>query len=88
MIAIGAANTFLGQGVKIPQDLSVAGFGNILTAEHFRVPLTTVRQPKYRLGTAAMESMVKLLRGEKAESRRLAAELVIRQSTGPAPGAA
>ncbi len=88
MIAIGAANTFLGQGVKIPQDLSIAGFGNILTAEHFRVPLTTVRQPKYRLGTAAMESMVKLLRGEKPESRRLAAELVIRQSTGPAPNAA
>jgi DNA-binding LacI/PurR family transcriptional regulator len=88
LIAIGAANTFLGQGVKIPQDLSITGFGNILTAEHFRVPLTTVRQPKYRLGTAAMDSMTKLLRGEKPGSRRLAAELVIRQSTGPAPAAA
>jgi LacI family transcriptional regulator len=81
LVAIGAANIFLNQGLKIPEDLSIAGFGNILLTEHFRVPLTTVRQAKLRLGTAAMESMVRLLRGEKPETRRLAAELVIRKST-------
>jgi DNA-binding LacI/PurR family transcriptional regulator len=81
LIAIGCASTFLGQGVKIPGDLSVTGFGNILTSEHFRVPLTTVRQPKFRLGTAAMESMLKLLRGERPVSKRLSAELIIREST-------
>ena len=32
--------------------------------EHFRVPLTTVRQPKMRLGVAAMEMMEQLLRSE------------------------
>jgi LacI family transcriptional regulator len=85
MIAIGAAKTFLDQGTKIPGDLSVTGFGNILTAEHFRVPLTTIRQPKYRLGIAAMESMLKLLHGERPEPKRLAAELIIRQSTGTPP---
>ena len=85
MIAIGAAKTFLDQGIKIPGGLSVTGFGNILTAEHFRVPLTTIRQPKYRLGIAAMESMLKLLRGERPEPRRLAAELIIRQSTAAPP---
>jgi len=61
----------------------LAGFGNILTAEFYRVPLTTVRQPKYRLGIAALEAMVTLIRGEKAVSRRLPAELVVRQSTAP-----
>ena len=55
LVAIGCANTFLDQGIKIPAQLSVAGFGNILTSEHFRVPLTTIRQPKFRLGIAAME---------------------------------
>jgi LacI family transcriptional regulator len=85
LIAIGCANTFLGQGIKIPGDLSVAGFGNILTAEYFRVPLTTIRQPKYRLGIAAVESMLKLLRGERPEPKRLAAELIIRESTGAPP---
>jgi DNA-binding LacI/PurR family transcriptional regulator len=81
--AIGAANVFLKQGVRIPADISVAGFGNVLTSEHFRVPLTTVRLPKLRLGVAAVEMMQKVLRGERPETRRLPAEIVIRSSTAP-----
>ncbi len=85
-VAVGCANTFLNQGIKIPQHLSVAGFGNFLASEFFRVPLTTVRQPKYRLGVAAMDTMVKLLAGGRPPNKRLSAEIVIRQSTGaPAP---
>ena len=80
-VAIGCAETLLQQGLKIPDDMSIAGFGNILTAEYYRVPLTTVRQPKHRLGIAAVEVMMNLIRGEKAASRRLPAELVVRQST-------
>jgi LacI family transcriptional regulator len=85
LVAIGAVNVFLSQGLKIPENLSIVGFGNILTSEHFRVPLTTARQPKMRLGAAAMETMLKLLRGEHAESTRLRADVVIRASTGPPP---
>lgn len=81
LVAIGAADTLLNQGVRIPGDLSIVGFGNILVAEYFRVPLTTIRQPKLRLGSAAMDAMLKLLRGERPETRRLPAELVVRQST-------
>ena len=81
LVAIGAANTFLDQGVRIPQELSVVGFGNILAAEYFRIPLTTVRQPKGRLGTAAMQSMQAIFRGEQAPAKRLPAEIVVRRST-------
>lgn len=81
LVAIGCANTLLDRGVRIPHDLSLVGFGNILTAEFFRVPLTTVRQPKRRLGHAAMDLMSKLLRGQPAESLRLPATLSIRAST-------
>lgn len=84
-VAIGCADTFLNQGIKIPDHLSVVGFGNILTSEYFRVPMTTVRQPKFRLGAAAMDAMVKLLRRERPEPKRLRAELIIRSSTGPPP---
>ena len=83
--AIGAANVFLSQGLKIPQDISIAGFGNILISENFKVPLTTIRQPKFRLGVIAMESMQKLLRGQRPEDKRLSAPIVIRASTGPVP---
>jgi LacI family transcriptional regulator len=81
LVAIGCAETLLHQGLKIPDDVSVAGFGNILAAEFYRVPLTTVSQPKYRLGIAAVETMMNLIHGEKVTSRRLPAELVQRQST-------
>jgi DNA-binding LacI/PurR family transcriptional regulator len=81
LVAMGAANVFLNQGFTIPNDLSVCGFGNILMSEHYRVPLTTVRQPKLRLGAAAMEIMHKLLRGQQPASERLAAALIVRAST-------
>lgn len=83
LAAIGCANALLNTGVRIPQDVSVMGFGNILSAEFFRVPLTTMRQPKRRLGHAAMDMMSKLLRGQPVESQRLPATLSLRASTAP-----
>lgn len=82
LVAIGALNALHSQGIRVPDDVSVAGFGNVLTAENARVPLTTVREPKFRLGLAAMEIMQKLIRGEPREHRTLRAELIARQSTG------
>jgi DNA-binding LacI/PurR family transcriptional regulator len=87
LIAIGFADAILNQGIRIPNDLSVVGFGNMLASEYFRVPLTTVRQPKFRLGTAAMDIMIQIMRGQPVESKRLPAELVVRASTA-APKAA
>lgn len=81
LVAIGCAETLLAQGLQIPADISLVGFGNVLLAEFYRVPLTTVRQPKYRLGIAAVEAMMSLLRGEKIQTKRLSAEIVERKST-------
>jgi len=81
LVAVGCADTLLQQGLKIPGDFSLIGFGNVLIAEHYRVPLTTMRQAKFRLGAAAVEMMMKLLRGERPDSRRFPAELISRQST-------
>ena len=83
LVAFGAGNTLIDQGIKIPEDISLAGFGNVLTAEYFRVPLTTVRQPKYRRGLAAFDSMLKLIAKESPQRKRLPAELAIRKSTTP-----
>lgn len=88
LVAIGAADALLNQGVRIPQDLSVAGFGNVLVSEFFRVPLTTVRQPKLRLGAVAMDLMQRILDGERPPSVRIPAETVFRASTGPVPARA
>jgi LacI family transcriptional regulator len=83
LVAIGCAETLLAQGLKIPEDISIVGFGNILTTEYFRVPMTTIRQPKFRLGVAAVEMMMSLIHGESVQPKRLPAELVERKSTAP-----
>lgn len=85
LVAIGAGTVLLERGLRIPQDLSLTGFGNILSAEHFRVPLTTARQPKWTLGTTAMDLLLRLLRQERVESCRLPCPLVLRASTAAAP---
>jgi DNA-binding LacI/PurR family transcriptional regulator len=85
VVAVGCAETLLSHNLRIPQDISVAGFGNILLGQHFRVPLTTARQPKFRLGSTAVELMQGLLGGQRPDSRRLPAELVVRASTGTPP---
>jgi len=85
LVAIGAADLLLNQGLRIPDDVSVVGFGNVLTSSFFRIPLTTVRQPKYSMGTAAMEMLEALWRGERPDSRRLPPALLIRRSTARPP---
>jgi LacI family transcriptional regulator len=83
LVAIGAASVFDREGVRIPAQMSLVGFGDILMSGHYRIPLTTVHQPKYRVGEVAMDLMLRLTRGEKAESQRLPVELVVRASTAP-----
>jgi len=82
LVAIGCADTLLKQGIKVPEDLSVVGFGNTALSEYFRVPLTTLNQPKFRLGAAAMDAMQQLLRGQRPSPKRLPAELIVRDSSG------
>jgi DNA-binding LacI/PurR family transcriptional regulator len=84
-VAVGIVETLLKQGIRVPEDISVVGFGNILLSRHFRVPLTTIRQPKYRLGLAAVELMQQLLQGKRPEPKRLTADLLVRNSSGMPP---
>jgi len=84
-VAVGCAGVFLKQGIRIPEEISIVGFGNTRMGEYFQVPLDSVRQHRFLLGKAAVELMMQLLRGERAEPRRLPADLVSRASTGPAP---
>ena len=84
LVAIGAAEVLLKQGFKIPEQISITGFGNTLISEYYKVPLTTVRQPKLSLGAAAIENMMGLIKATSPEPKRLAAELLVRDSTAKA----
>jgi len=75
------------RGIDCPAEVSVTGFNDMPFAEHFRPPLTTVRIPHYELGARSAELLLELLQNPAAPATQelLEPELVIRESTGPAP---
>lgn len=86
MTALGAMHAIHARGLRVPEDISVTGFDDLFFAPYTQPPLTTVKQPIYRMGQLAMESLVKLISGEQSVAHiKVDAELVIRQSTAPAP---
>src|SRR5271170_2357707 len=69
-VAIGAVDTLLQQGFRIPEDVSIVGFGDGLLAENFRVPLTTVRIPQTEIGETAVRLAIDLQKGNHAQPRQ------------------
>ncbi|EEF26591.1 HTH-type transcriptional regulator malR, putative [Ricinus communis] len=69
-------------GVRVPEDLSVAGFDDSPVATLVWPPITTVRQPIVEMAAAAAE----LLIGEgTAPAKPFGVELIERRSTGVSP---
>ncbi|HUB67143.1 MAG TPA: LacI family DNA-binding transcriptional regulator [Candidatus Methylacidiphilales bacterium] len=80
-VAIGAAETLLQQGFRVPEDVSIVGFGDGVLAANFRTPLTTVRAPQTEMGEAALRLAMELRKGRPVEPRQLPVEIIIRSST-------
>lgn len=89
-LAIGAAQAAAAEGLRVPADVSVTGFDDIAAAA-FAVPggLTTVRQPLRDKGARAAAALLDEAGAPRAAASArivLQATLVVRGSTGPAPG--
>ncbi|WP_127546326.1 LacI family DNA-binding transcriptional regulator [Actinoplanes sp. OR16] len=82
-MAIGALRAAAERGLRVPEDLSVAGFDDIELAEACRPQLTTVRQPLGEMGRMAVNLLLRMLGGHRLEALHveLATELVVRGST-------
>ncbi len=82
MSALGAMRSIRMHGLRVPEDISVAGFDDLFFASYTQPPLTTVRQPMRRMGELAMESLFNLMSGDASEIRiKVEAELIVREST-------
>jgi len=83
--ALGAISKLRGLGLSVPEDISVTGFDDIAVARHIDPRLTTVVSPKSRLGDQAWALMHAALASAPSTSPPLlSADMVIRDSTGPA----
>jgi LacI family transcriptional regulator len=85
-LAFGAEAAALGMGLKVPEDVSIVGFDNILQAKLAPVPLTTIHQPSDKIGQAAVKIIMDNIKameiGPKPGVQQIQffPQLVVRQS--------
>ncbi|GHH33502.1 LacI family transcriptional regulator [Lentzea cavernae] len=82
-VAVGTLQAARERGLRVPEDLSVAGFDDIDLAEATNPRLTTVRQPLQEMGSIAVTQLMRVLDGHRPEALHieLATTLVVRDST-------
>jgi LacI family transcriptional regulator len=83
-IAFGAVLAAEQLGLRVPDDLAVTGWDDVMAARHSRPGLTTVRQPMRELGARAAMRLQQRLAGDSSEPRHevLPTQLVLRASCG------
>jgi LacI family transcriptional regulator len=74
-------------GIKVPDELSVAGFDDIALARQVYPALTTINQPLSAMAEHAAVALIAAVRGKRPllGTETVPAKLQIRESTGPAP---
>jgi LacI family transcriptional regulator len=86
-MAAGAIRAIREVGLHVPHDVALVGFDDAPVATLTDPPLTTIRQPIAELGQAAASLIIRQLLDGPTEpvAQTLPVELIIRQSSGPAP---
>ena len=69
--AIGVMSQLAADGVRIPEDVSVMGFDNIITTEYTTPPLTTVSQPAFDTGAMATRIILDKIMGTNMANCRI-----------------
>jgi LacI family transcriptional regulator len=85
LVAVGVVATLRHAGVRVPYDVSVVGFDDILTSRLVSPPLTTVASPMRYMGGTAVRNLLALTRGAHATAGRafvMPVKLRVRGSTG------
>jgi LacI family transcriptional regulator len=84
MMAIGCLEALRDAGVRIPEDIALAGFDDIPIARYVRPPLTTAAVPIAEIGRRALECCVDLIAGRETQQQHIFQPvLAIRSSTMP-----
>ncbi len=89
VMALGAVRAARALGLNIPQDVSIVGHDDVLFAALMHPALTTIEVSRHELGEMAVQALhlMSHAEGSMGEEYNLRSRLVVRESTGPAPGA-
>ncbi len=85
MMAYGVISGLRKNNIKIPDEMSIAGFDDIFFSEMLDIPLTTVRQPTYEMGQEAARVIIEEIKNGRKQSQHIVFEpkLQIRKSAKP-----
>ncbi len=87
MMAVGGLKALKKAGFKVPEDISVLGFDDIELASIIDPALSTLSQPRYKMGYLGMKKLIDKLEGKPKEVYEediiFELELIERESTGP-----
>jgi len=84
IMALGALHAIRKYGLRVPDDISLIGCDGIAMAAHSNPPLTTINQPKYRMGQLAMETLQQIIEGNYVPNSgytMMESPLIVREST-------
>ena len=87
LMAAGCIRTAEQRGVRVPGDVAIVGCDDIQLAAMMQPSLTTIRQDKIGLGSAAGEALLRMVEDADAAPpvATLPVELVVRESSGARP---
>lgn len=82
--AYGALDFITKNGYRVPEDISVAGFDNLYFSSLNLINLTTIDQPRYKMGAIAAEILINKIKNPKSDKRKeiiLEPKIIIRKTT-------
>jgi DNA-binding LacI/PurR family transcriptional regulator len=89
-MAAGALYAVLSLGLRVPKDVSIVGFDDVILSRYTSPGLTTIGLYKQELGRRAIQRLLTLVEAKHTESKKhdvkqekVEVELVVRESTGP-----
>jgi len=80
-MAIGVLKALKSMNINVPKDVAVAGGDNIAISRYVSPPLTTFDNKQHELGASAVETVIKMIKGKKAENVILSTDIIVREST-------
>ncbi len=83
LLAIGVLKALKEAKLKVPKDIALVGYDDIEFSSLLEIPLTTVHQPRYRIGEEGAKILISRIEKKDSEGFQqivLKPELVIRES--------
>ena len=84
LLALGMMRGLMARGIRIPEEVSLIGYDDIEFAPSAAIPLTSIAQPAYQLGTVATQLLLSECEGIESHAHQEVSfqpEIVIRKST-------